>query len=169
MSSVFNKVQKKLGFGLMRLPMLSGDVGGNGKVDTAQVCEMVDKFMAAGFNYFDTAHGYIGGESELAARECLVSRYDRESFVLTNKLTDCYFNSKQEVRPFFESQLERCGVDYFDFYLVHAMNADNYKKYEKCCSFETMAQLKAEGKISHIGISFHDKPEVLEQILTDHP
>lgn len=169
MSGIFNKVHKKLGFGLMRLPMLSGDVGGSGTVDTAQVCKMVDEFMAAGFNYFDTAHGYIGGESELAAKECLTSRYERESFVLTNKLTDSYFKTKSDIRPFFESQLERCGVDYFDFYLMHALNAENYKKYIKCDAFEVVSQLKAEGKISHMGISFHDKPEVLEQILTDHP
>lgn len=169
MNGIFDNVHKKLGFGLMRLPMLSGDVGGSGEVDTAQVCKMVDEFMAAGFNYFDTAHGYIGGKSELAARECLTSRYDRDKFILTNKLTDCYFNSKDEIRPFFESQLELCGVEYFDFYLMHALNADNYKKYQKCDAFAVAAQLKAEGKIRHVGLSFHDKPEVLEQILTDHP
>ena len=79
---------------------------------------MVDEFLAAGFNYFDTAHGYIGGQSETALRECLTSRHPREAYLLTNKLSYSYFEREADIRPFFRTQLEACGVDYFDFYLM---------------------------------------------------
>ena len=107
--SIFEKVHGNFGFGCMRLPM-NGDV-----VDTAQFSAMVDKFMASGFNYFDTAHGYLSGKSETAIAECVVKRYPRESFTLTNKLTNVFFKSEADVKPFFEQQLAWCGVDYFDF------------------------------------------------------
>ena len=158
-----DKVKKKLGFGCMRLPMV------NGKVDEPQFCKMIDRFIEEGFNYFDTAHGYIGGQSETAIRSCLTSRYPRESFLLTNKLTENYFEKEEDIRPFFQIQLEWCGVDYFDFYLMHAQNAENYKKFKRCNAYETAFQLKAEGKIRHVGLSFHDTAEVLDQILTDYP
>ncbi len=158
-----DKVKKKLAFGCMRLPMK------NGKVDEPQFCKMVDRFIEEGFNYFDTAHGYIGGQSETAIRSCLTSRYPRESYILTDKLTDSYFNKQEDIRPFFENQLEWCGVDYFDFYLMHAQGAGNYGKFKKCKAYETAFELKAEGKIRHVGISFHDTAEVLEQILTEYP
>ena len=160
---MFEKVKKNFGFGCMRLPM-------NGEeVDHAQVCKMVDAFLAAGFNYFDTAHGYIGGKSEIAVRECLAKRYPRESFVLTDKLTEPYFEKQEDIRPFFESQLEVCGVEYFDFYLMHSQTATNYEKFKRCRAYETAFELKKEGKIKHVGLSFHDKPEVLDQILTEYP
>ncbi len=158
-----DKVQKKLAFGCMRLPMKDG------KVDEPQFCQMVDRFLEEGFNYFDTAHGYLGGQSETAIRTCLTSRYPREKYLLTNKLTDSYFQTHEDIRPFFENQLKWCGVEYFDFYLMHAQNADNYKKFRKCRAYETAFELKAEGKIRHVGLSFHDTAEVLEQILTDYP
>ena len=120
-----DKVKKNFGFGCMRLPM-NGD-----QVDIAETTRMVDEFLAQGFNYFDTAHGYIGGKSELALKECLTSRYPREAYSLTDKLTDSYFKTEADIRPFFESQLEACGVDYFDFYLMHAQNADNFKKFNQ--------------------------------------
>ena len=114
------QIKKNFGFGCMRLPM-------NGEnVDTAETCRMVDAFLDAGFNYFDTARSYLQGKSELALRECLTSRYPRESYVLTNKLTANFFQ-KEDIRPVFESQLEACGVDYFDFYLMHALCAENFK------------------------------------------
>lgn len=156
-------VKKKLAFGCMRLPMKDD------KVDEPQFCKMIDRFIEEGFNYFDTAHGYIGGQSETAIRSCLTSRYPRESYILTNKLTDSYFNSREDIRPFFENQLEWCGVDYFDFYLMHAQNAGNYGKFKQCKAYETALELKAEGKIKHIGISFHDTAEVLDKILTEYP
>ena len=157
------KVKKNFGFGCMRLPM-NGD-----QVDIAETTRMVDEFLAQGFNYFDTAHGYIGGKSELALKECLTSRYPREAYSLTDKLTDSYFKTEADIRPFFESQLEACGVDYFDFYLMHAQNADNFKKFKACRAYETAFALKAEGKIHHVGLSFHDRAEVLDQILTEYP
>ena len=158
-----DKVKKNFGFGCMRLPM-NGD-----QVDIAETTRMVDEFLAQGFNYFDTAHGYIGGKSELALKECLTSRYPREAYSLTDKLTDSYFQTETDIRPFFESQLEACGVDYFDFYLMHAQNADNFKKFKACRAYETAFALKAEGRIRHVGLSFHDRAEVLDQILTEYP
>ena len=154
---------KKFGFGCMRLPMNGGEV------DTAETCRMVDAFLAAGFCYFDTAHGYIQGKSETALKECLTSRYPRDQYILTNKLTGNFFKTEADIRPLFESQLAACGVEYFDYYLMHAQGAGNYGHYRECRAYETAFALKAEGKVRHVGISFHDRAEVLEQILTDYP
>lgn len=159
----FENVKKKLGFGFMRLPMTDGEI------DLPQTCRMVDAFLNAGFNYFDTAHGYLQGKSELALKECLTRRYPREAYILTDKLTGDFFKTQADIRPFFESQLEACGVDYFDFYLMHAQGAGNYPHFRECRAYETALELKAEGKIRHFGISFHDTAQVLEQILTDYP
>ena len=160
---VFPEIKKNFGFGLMRLPM-------NGKeVDIEQTKKMVDAFIENGFNYFDTAHGYIDGLSELAAKECISKRYDRKDFLLVDKLTEPYFDKQEDIKPFFESQLEACGVDYFDFYLMHAQNAENFVKFKRCQAYETALELKKEGKIRHLGISFHDQAEVLDQILTEYP
>ncbi|MDE6280718.1 MAG: aldo/keto reductase, partial [Oscillospiraceae bacterium] len=157
------RIKKNFGFGCMRLPMKDGEV------DTEQFSRMVDAFLEAGFNYFDTAHGYISTKSEPAIRECLTSRYPRDSYVLTDKLTAPYFNQESDIRPFFQSQLEICGVDYFDFYLMHAQSADSFAKFKRCRAYETALELKAEGKIRHMGISFHDTADVLDQILTEYP
>ncbi len=159
----FSEVKKLMGFGCMRLPM------DNGKVDQQQFNQMIDLFLEEGFNYFDTAHGYIDGQSELAIREGLSGRYPREKFLLTNKLTGMYFKKEEEIRPFFENQLKWCGVEYFDFYLMHAQTSREFEKFKRCRAYETALELKAEGKIRHMGISFHDKAEVLDQILTEYP
>ena len=159
----FENIQKNFGFGFMRLPMVGEEV------DIPQTKEMVDLFLQNGFRYFDTAHGYIGGKSELAIRECLSSRYPRESFILTNKLSGNYFDSQEEIRPLFQQQLDACGVEYFDFYLMHAMSAKGFARYKELHAFETALELKEEGRIRHMGISFHDKAEVLDQILTEYP
>ena len=159
----FPEIHGNFGFGCMRLPMKGS------QVDAESFCSMADAFINAGFNYFDTAHGYIGGLSETAIRECVSKRYDRSKFLLTNKLTDPYFRTQEDIRPFFEKQLEWCGVDYFDFYLMHAQDRNNYQKYKKCKAYETAYKLKEEGLIKHFGISFHDKAEVLDMILTEHP
>lgn len=159
----FLEIHGNFGFGCMRLPMHDG------KVDYDEFNRMADAFIASGLNYFDTAHGYIGGQSETAIRDCVAKRYDRSKFLLTNKLTTPYFNKEEDIRPFFESQLQLCGVDYFDFYLMHAQDRNNYQKYKRCRAYETAWQLKQEGKIRHFGISFHDKAEVLDMILTEHP
>lgn len=159
----FENVNKKFGFGCMRLPM-KGD-----KVDTEEFSKMVDTFIENGFNYFDTAHGYLGGLSETAIKECLTSRYPRDQYILTDKLTNFFFKKEEDIRPFFESQLEACGVDYFDYYLMHAQSADNFAFFKKCHAYETALELKKEGKIRHFGISFHDRADVLEQILKEYP
>lgn len=158
-----DKIKKNFGFGCMRLPMV------NGEVDYEETRKMVDTFLENGFNYFDTAHGYLGGKSEIALRECLTSRHPRESYILTNKLSSHFISSAEDVRPLFQQQLEACGVDYFDFYLMHAMNAARYDSYKQMKAIEECLELKAEGKIRHIGMSFHDKAEVLDQILSDCP
>lgn len=159
----FPEVNGNFAFGCMRLPM-NGD-----KVDYDEFKKMADAFIDAGFNYFDTAHGYIGGQSETAIRDCVSSRYDRSQFLLTNKLTDPYFKKQEDIRPFFENQLKWCGVEYFDFYLMHAQDRNNYEKFKKCQAYETAYELKKEGLIKHLGISFHDKAEVLDMILSEHP
>ncbi len=159
----FSDIHMNFGFGCMRLPMIGEDV------DIPQTKKMVDAFLDRGFNYFDTAHGYIGGKSELAIKECLTSRYPRDRYILTNKLSGNYFSSQEEIRPLFQQQLESCGVEYFDFYLMHAMNAQRFAAYKELKAFETVLELKAEGKIRHLGMSFHDKAAVLDQILTEIP
>lgn len=159
----FPEIKGNLAFGCMRLPM------NDEKVDYEEFSKMIKVFIEAGFNYFDTAHGYIDGLSETAIRDCVSKRYDRSKFLLTNKLTAPYFDSNEDIRPFFESQLELCGVDYFDFYLMHAQDRNNYKKFTECKAYETAYKFKEEGLIKHLGISFHDKAEVLDMILSEHP
>lgn len=159
----FEKVKKNFGFGCMRLPM-KGDT-----VDYEEFTGMVDAFIASGFNYFDTARGYLGGKSEIALCDCLTSRYPRESYVLTNKLSNHLFKSEEEIRPVFYDQLRVCGVDYFDFYLMHAQSATLFEKYKACRAYETAFELKKEGKIRYVGLSFHDKASVLDKILTEYP
>ena len=141
----------------------------NGEVDTEHFSKMVDAFMDAGFNYFDTAHGYIKGKSETAIKTSLASRYPRESYVLVDKLSGNHFEKEEDIRPLFQSQLEACGVEYFDFYLMHAQNKNNFTQYKAARAYETALALKAEGKIKHLGISFHDTADVLDMILTEYP
>lgn len=157
------KIKKNFGFGFMRLPMKDGEI------DTEETKRMVDAFLDAGFNYFDTAHGYHKEKSEIALRECLTSRYPRESYVLADKLTENYFKTEADIRPVLEEQLAACGVEYFDFYLMHSQCTLNYPHFKACRAYETAFALKAEGKVRHVGISFHDRAEVLEQILTEYP
>ncbi|WP_081779870.1 aldo/keto reductase [Butyrivibrio proteoclasticus] len=163
MDNSFPEIKTFFGFGCMRLPMKGTEV------DIEQFKEMTDYFLENGFNYFDTAHGYIDGKSEKAIKVALTSRYPREAYLLTDKLTEPYFNKEEDIRPFFQSQLDACGVDYFDFYLMHAQNATNFEKFKKCRAYETAFKLKEEGKIRHVGLSFHDKAEVLDNILTTYP
>ena len=163
MNKFFPDIQKNFGFGMMRLPMLGEDV------DLEQTSKMVDAFMEAGFNYFDTAHPYIKGKSETAVRDCLVKRYPREAYILTNKLSGFCFEKEEEIRPLFADQLEKCGVEYFDFYLHHAMGAERHKKHTDTNAYEIVKEFKAQGKVRHIGLSFHDSAEVLDRILTERP
>lgn len=162
MNSSFEKICKNFGFGFMRLPMIGEEV------DILQTTKMVDLFLESGFNYFDTAHGYINGKSELALKECLTSRYPRDRYILTNKLSFNFFEKQEDIRPLFQQQLDACGVEYFDFYLMHALSASRMPHYRQARAFETAMELKAEGKIRHIGISFHDSADVLDQILSEY-
>lgn len=155
---------KRLGFGCMRLPKLE-----NGEVDIPQVCRMVDLFLERGFTYFDTARPYIGGKSELALKAALTSRHPRDSYLLADKLSSSCYTTGDEIRPFVDSQLAACGVDHFDYYLIHSVHAENYEKYQSTGAFETLQQLKAEGKLRRVGFSFHDSSAVLDRILTEHP
>jgi len=163
METYFDNIKKNFGFGCMRLPMA------NGEVDLEETSRMVDAFLEAGFNYFDTAHGYLGGRSETALRECLTSRYPRDRYILTNKLSSHFIQTADDIRPLFRQQLEACGVEYFDFYLMHAQDKNSFEKYKAIRAYETSLELLAEGKIRHFGISFHDQADVLDQILTEYP
>ena len=156
-------IKGKLGFGCMRLK------NEQGKVDLAEFSRAVDLFLENGFNYFDTARGYLSGESERALCACLTSRYPREAYMLTNKLSGNFFETEADIRPYFEDQLRVCGVEYFDFYLMHAQNRNNYQHYRACRAYENALTFLKEGKIKHLGISFHDTADVLEQILNDYP
>ena len=133
MQSCFDEVKKNFGFGCMRLPMKGKEV------DFEETSKMVDMFLANGFNYFDTAHGYLDGQSEIALKKCLTSRYPREAYILTNKLSGHYIEKNEDIRPFFQKQLEACGVDYFDFYLMHAQNKDLFAKYKQMHAYETVS------------------------------
>ena len=152
-----------LGFGAMRLPMKGNEV------DLEAVREMFDCFLAHGFTYFDTAKGYLDGLSEKAIKSCLTSVYPRESYQLTDKLTAGFFEKEEDIRPLLMTQLKTCGVSYFDYYLMHSQNARNYPKFKQCRAYEQAMQFKKEGLIRHWGISFHDTPELLDEILTDYP
>ena len=163
MNPYFPEIRKNFGFGMMRLPM-------NGEqVDMEQTCKMVDAFLEAGFNYFDTAHPYIQGQSEQAVKECLARRHPRESFLLANKLSGSFFAEEAQIRPLIEEQLEKCGVEYFDFFLMHAMNASRHQTYIDTRAYDIAQELKAEGRLRHVGMSFHDTADVLDRILMDRP
>ena len=154
----------KLGFGLMRLPMI-GD-----EIDMEQTKAMVDTFMAKGFTYFDTAYVYINGKSEVAAREAIVKRYPRDSFTLATKLP-LWDNVETEadMQRIFDESMERAGVEYFDYYLLHAMDKAKFEKADRIGAWDFLFMMKAQGKIKHCGFSFHDSAEVLDEALTKHP
>ena len=161
------KPAKKLGFGRMRLPLL--DPNDDASVDVEQVKRMVDLFMSRGFTYFDTAIMYNGFASQRVAKEALVDRYPRESFTLATKLHSAFFNSLEDRDRVFNEQLEQTGAGYFDFYLLHGIEAGSYPKYEKYDCFNWLLEKKARGLVKHAGFSFHDTPELLDEILTRHP
>ncbi len=154
----------KLGFGLMRLPQKDNEI------DLDAVCRMVDMYMAAGLTYFDTAYVYHGGKSEVAARECIVKRYPRDSFTLATKLPAWSIKCAEDRDRIFDEQRGRAGVDYFDFYLMHALEeGNNYDTYEKFDCFGWGMKKKELGQIKHLGFSFHGTPALLEKVLDDHP
>ena len=154
----------KLGFGLMRLPMI-GD-----EIDMEQTKAMVDTFMAKGFTYFDTAYVYINGKSEVAAREAIVKRYPRDSFTLATKLPLWdNIETEADMQRIFDESMERAGVEYFDYYLLHAMDKAKFEKADRIGAWDFLFKMKAQGKIKHCGFSFDDSAEVLDEALTKHP
>lgn len=161
------KPAKKLGFGLMRLPL--NDRSNPADIDMEQLKQMVDLFMENGFTYFDTAWMYNAFASESAAKEALVSRYPRESFTLATKLHAGFIETKEDRDRIFNTQLERTGAGYFDYYLIHGIEATMIEKYESLECFDWLLEKKAAGLVKHAGFSFHDTPEMLEEILTKHP
>ena len=159
--------EKKLGFGLMRLPLLNADDPAS--VDLATLSSMVDRFLADGFTYFDTAWMYHNFQSENFIRQALTERYPRESYTLTDKLHVDFLNSKEDRDAVFNEQRKKTGVAYFDYYLLHALTAARYEKAESLDCFSWLAEKKAQGLIRHVGFSFHDTADVLDRILTEHP
>ena len=158
---------KKLAFGLMRLPIIDGD---NTKIDLEKVKEMIDYFLAQGFTYFDTAYVYHGGNSEKAFGELVASRYPRDAFTITDKMPMFSPKTPEDYERIFNEQLQRCQVEYFDWYFLHALNIRTYEEYVvKEKAFDFVFRKKQEGKIKHVGFSFHDSAEVLDKILTEHP
>ncbi len=158
---------KKLGFGLMRLPSL--DPNDPAKIDMEQTKKMVDTFLEKGFTYFDTAWMYCGFQSENAAGEALVSRHPRDSFTLADKLPAPFLKTKEDRDRIFQEQMKKTRVDYFDSYLLHDIGADHYEIFNRLDCFTWLAEKKAQGLVKKIGFSFHDSPELLDQVLTDHP
>lgn len=154
----------KLGFGLMRLPMLEGEV------DIEQTKQMVDLFLDKGFTYFDTAYGYIDGKSEEAAKTALVDRHPRESFQLATKLPAWAGpTTAKEAQDMFWTSLKRTGVKYFDFYLLHNLGADRTESFDRFGIWDFLAEQKREGRIRHLGFSMHATADFLEEILDRHP
>ncbi|MEG0549225.1 MAG: aldo/keto reductase [Coprobacillus sp.] len=159
--------EMKLGFGLMRLPLL--DENDASQIDIELVKKMVDTFIEKGFTYFDTAWMYCGFKSEDAAKEALVLRYPRDKYTLATKLHAGFINSKDDRDRIFNEQLEKTGVSFFDYYLLHDIGVDHYKKYTELDCFEWLKDKKAKGLVKKIGFSFHDNAEVLEKVLSEHP
>lgn len=158
---------KKLGFGLMRLPLL--DQEDKGSIDLEQTKQMVDSFLSQGFTYFDTAWMYCKFQSERATKEALVKRHPRDSYTLATKLHVGYVKCAEDRDRIFDEQREKTGADYFDYYLLHAISRENYPKYQQYDCFTWLKEKKAAGLVRHIGFSYHDNAEFLDQLLTEHP
>ena len=153
--------EKKLGFGMMRLPKR-----GLG-IDIEQSKKMVDRLLEAGFTYFDTALVYLG--SEEATRKALVERHPRDSFTLATKLYAVAVPTEKMAKKELQTSLKRLGTDYVDYYLLHSLMESNYKKYERFHLWDFVREEKEKGTIRHYGFSYHSGPELLDQLLTEHP
>ncbi len=162
-----NTMIRKLGFGCMRLPLLDKD--DQTSFDTETLNKMVDMFLERGFTYFDTAYTYHGFKSEDAIREALVKRHNRDEFTLATKLPPRILHAVEDQEKIFNEELEKCGVEFFDYYLLHNIGVSAYQQACKYDTFGFALNKKKEGKIKNLGISFHDTPELLEEILTAHP
>ena len=159
--------KKRLGFGLMRLPLLNPDNPAN--IDVEQVKQMVDTFLERGFTYFDTAWMYHSFQSENVVKEALVDRYPRDSYTLATKLHAGFIKTKEDRDKVFEEQRRKTGVEYFDYYLLHDIGFDHYKTYTDLDCFRWLIDKKEKGLVRHIGFSYHDNAELLDKVLTEHP
>ena len=159
--------KKKLGFGFMRLPVKSQN--DQESIDMKTLNKMVDTFLERGFTYFDTAYMYHAFKSEIALREALVKRHKRDSFTVATKLPTMFLKKEGDQERIFDEQLEKCGVDYFDYYLLHNLGVIHYEIAKKFESFAFIQKKKEEGKIKNIGFSYHDNADLLDEILTAHP
>lgn len=155
-----------LGFGFMRLPTLNNN---HTNIDYDELNKMVDKYIESGFNYFDTGFHYHNGVSEVALRKSVVERYPRESLIIADKLPIYSLPKEEDLEPIFQEQLKRCGVDYFDYYLVHNVCKFSEPSFVEVDSFGFVKKKLEEGLIKHMGISYHDTPEMLEDILNKYP
>lgn len=158
---------KKLGFGLMRLPSL--DPNDPSKIDIELVKKMVDTYMERGYTYFDTAWMYCGFGSENATKEVLVDRYPRDSFTLTTKLHSGFIQTMEDRDKIFNAQREKTGVEYFDYYWLHDINSHSIEVFERLDCFNWLQEKKRQGLVKHIGFSFHDNAQMLDEVLTQHP
>ena len=164
--SVFTS-EKKLGFGLMRLPRLDPDDAS--KIDIEHAKKMTDAFIENGFTYFDTAWMYHSFQSERATKEFLVDRYPRESYTLATKFHCAFGKTVEERDNIFAEQFKKTGVEYFDYYLIHDMNEERYDLYTKMDCFNWIMEQKEKGLVKHVGFSFHSNAEFLDRVLTEHP
>lgn len=158
---------KKLGFGLMRLPLL--DVNDPASIDIDTTKEMVDIFLERGFTYFDTAWMYCGFNSENVTKEVLVDRYPRNSYTLATKLHSGFIKTKEDRDKIFNKQMEKTGVTYFDYYLLHDIGIHSYEIFTKLDCFNWLKEKKEKGLVRKIGFSFHDNAKFLDKVLTEHP
>ncbi len=158
---------KKLGFGCMRLPLTDKD--DQTSINISLTEKMFDLFMSKGFTYFDVAYPYHKETAEGVLKKVLTERYPRDSFTVTDKMPIWLVNQPSDLEKIFNIQLERTGLTYFDYYWMHAMNKDRFLKAEQMGAFEFLQKMKDEGKIHHIGISFHDQADVLDDILNKRP
>lgn len=163
---IFNNA-KKLGFGLMRLPLT--DPNEAGSIDVEQTKQMVDSFLEQGFTYFDTAWMYCAFQSENAVKTCLTSRHPRDTFTLADKLHAGFIHSLEDRDQVFNTQLEKTGAGFFDYYLLHDIGTEHYEIYKKLDCFTWLQEKKKQGLVKHIGFSFHDHADLLDKVLTEHP
>jgi len=156
---------KKLSFGLLRLPKKA-----DGKtLDLDAAIPMIDLAMSHGVNYFDTAYTYNERTNEYLFRDAIAKRYPRDAYTITDKMPMMIIDREEQLEAIFQEQLAKCGVDYFDYYWLHAIGGPNYERAKKSRAFEHLKGLKERGLARHIGISFHGPAEILDQVLTDHP
>lgn len=158
---------KKLGFGLMRLPLL--DAEDQSSIDMTALCHMADLFLARGFTHFDTAYPYHNGQSEVAFREAVVKRYPRTAYTVTDKMPLYLLRKEEDLERCFSEQWTRLGLDSIDYYWLHNIGQRSYETAQRLGAFEFLQKKKEQGLVRHIGFSFHDRADVLDRVLTDHP